>query len=129
MPRPESTLSWPKKFSVAFRGLLWAIRSQSSFWVHIPIAIAVLIVAGIVHVELWRWVTLVLTITIVFTAELLNSAIEQIIRVLHPEYDERIGRALDISAAGVLAAAIGAIVIGVLTLAQPIWIAASKALQ
>ena len=120
MSESTSTLSWPKKFAVAISGLLWAIRTQSSFWIHIPIALAVLALAAILQIELWRWVAVVLTITLVFAAELLNSAIEQLIKVLHPEHDERIGRALDVSAAGVLITAIGAIIVGLLTLGQPL---------
>ncbi len=120
MSGSNSTLSWPRKFGVAFSGLFWAIRSQSSFWIHIPIAITVIVLAAVLQVELWRWVVLVLTITVVFAAELLNSAIELLVKVLHPESDQQIGRALDVSAAGVLATAIGAIVVGLLTLGQPL---------
>ena len=120
MPGSDTTLSWSRKFGVAFSGLFWAIRSQSSFWIHIPIAIAVLVLAAILQVELWRWVVLLLTIAVVFAAELLNSAIELLVKVLHPESDQRIGRALDVSAAGVLVTAIGAVVIGLLTLGQPL---------
>ncbi len=123
MPESVPRLSWPKKFAVAFSGLFWAFRTESSFWVHLLVATAVLSVSAVLRVELWRWVALVLTIMVVFTAELLNSAIEQMIKVLHPESDERIGRVLDVSAAAVLAAAIGAVVVGLLTLGQPIWTA------
>jgi diacylglycerol kinase len=92
-------------------------------------AMLVLIVAAVLQVELWRWVSLIFAITIVLAAELLNSAIEQLIGVLHPEHDERIGLALDVSAAGVLVAAIGAVAVGLLTLAPPLWTAALTAMN
>ncbi|NNE00571.1 MAG: diacylglycerol kinase family protein [Pirellulaceae bacterium] len=121
MANPERPTSWPGKFAVAISGLAWAVRTQSSFWIHLPIAAAVIIVGALLQVELWRWAALVLAIALVMTAELLNSAIEQLVTVLHPDQDQRIGQALDAAAAGVLIAAICSVAIGLITLGPPLW--------
>ena len=81
-----------------------------------PVAVAVLLVATILQIALWEWVTLIIVIGTVFSAELANSAIEQIVKVVHPELDERIGQALDAAAAAVLAVSISAAVVGVVVL-------------
>ena len=117
----RAAMSWTNKFAVAMRGTLWAMRTQSSFWCHLPIALAVILVAAILQLELWRWAVLLLTIGLVFAIELVNTAIELLVRALHPEHDDQIGRALDVAAGAVLFAAIVAVMIGVLILGPPLW--------
>lgn len=112
---------WVAKFSVAIRACLRAVRDEPSFWVHLPVATAVLVVAGWLQIEPWRWAVLVIAITSVLTAEMFNTAIEQLVKALHPEHDQRIGQALDSAAAAVLLASIGAVVVGLITLAMPLW--------
>lgn len=116
----SNRLSWPKKFAVAISGIGWSVRSQNSFWVHLPITVAVIGLAAWLQVEAWRWVAVVFAITIVFSVELVNTSIEQLVKVLHPEQDQRIGRALDAAASAVLLAAIGSVVIGLIVLGPPL---------
>ncbi len=116
---------WLKKFGYAFAGLGWAIRTQSSFWVHLGVTAVVIALATWLRLELWRWVAISLAITMVLSAELLNSAIELLIKTLHPEHDLRIARALDVAAGSVLVAAIGSVVVGLVTLGPPLWDAIS----
>jgi diacylglycerol kinase len=117
----SSKQGWQQKFAHAAAGLFWSVRTQSSFWIHLPIAFAVLGVAAWLRVETWRWVAIVLAITIVLSAELLNTVIEQLVKVLHPDHDERIGQLLDTAAGAVLVAAIGAIIVGLIALGLPLW--------
>ena len=112
---------WVAKFHVAAQGAMRSIRTQPSFWVHLPLALAVVVVATWLQVEPWRWVALVIVISLVLTAELINTAIEQLVAVLHPAQNERIGHALDAAAAAVLVAAAGAVFVGLLTLGPPLW--------
>ena len=112
--------AWRKKFAVAISGILWSFRSQCSFWIHLPITAAVIGLAVWLDIEPWRWVAVIFAITIVFSAELLNTSIEQLVQALHPHHDERIGRALDAAAGAVLVASMGAVAVGVVTLGLPI---------
>ncbi|WP_236621154.1 diacylglycerol kinase [Rhodopirellula sallentina] len=109
------------KFRVAFAGLFWAFRDQNSFYVHFAVTLVVLAVAAWLRLEIWHWVALSFAIGGVLTAELLNTAMELLVSVLHPQHDPRIGRALDVAAAAVLMASITAIVVGVLVLGPPIY--------
>ena len=66
-----------KKFAVAISGILWSFRSQCSFWIHLPITAAVIGLAVWLDIEPWRWVAVMLAITIVFcrgTAEHIDRA-------------------------------------------------------
>lgn len=112
---------WTRKFRVAVAGALWAFRDQNSFHVHGVVTAMVLAVATWLRVPLISWALLVLAIGLVLTAELLNSAVELLVRVLHPARDPRIGRALDVAAGGVLVASITAAVLGLLVLGPPLW--------
>ena len=86
-----------------------------------PVALAAVGVAAWLGIETWRWVAIVLAITIVLSAELMNTSIEQLVRVLHPQHDEGIKRTLDTAAGAVLIAAIGAVIAGLITLGFPLW--------
>ena len=115
--------AWRRKFAVAFTGVAWAVRTQNSFWVHLTVTAAVILLGAWLRVELWRWVAISLAIIVVLYAELINSAIEQLVKVVHPEHDERIGRVLDVAAGSVLVAAIGSVAVGLMTLGPPLWTA------
>jgi diacylglycerol kinase len=112
---------WVNKFAVAMSGLVWSARTQNSFRIHLPLALAVLGAAAWLRIEAWRWVAIVFAITIVLSAELINTSIEQLVRVLHPQHDEGIKRALDTAAGAVLLVAIGAVIVGLITLGFPLW--------
>ena len=112
--------SWVKKFACAFRGVGWSLRSQNSFWVHGFFTIAAITVGSWLRIDRWAWTAIVVAVVFVVVAELFNTVIEQLVQVLHPSRDERIGRALDISAGAVLVAASGAVVIGLITLGPPL---------
>ena len=121
---PCRMASWRNKFACAISGAFWAFRSQNSFWVHILITIMVILLAVVLKIEAWKWVAVIFATTLVFAAELLNTSIEQLVKVLHPEQHPGIGKALDTAAAGVLVAALGAVAIGLITLGPPLltWI-------
>ena len=116
--RAES--AWLNKFGFAFSGAAWAVRTQSSFSVHVPVAIIVLATAAFLEVEPWRWAVLILAVAVVISAELFNTALEQMVAVLHPENDQRVGHALDAAAAAVLVPAIASVVVGLIVLIPPL---------
>ena len=114
-------MQWFRKFAVAITGITNSVRNHHSFRVHALVSLAVFGVATWLPIAMWRWVALVLAVTLVWTAELLNTSLEELVRAIHPEQDQRVGRALDAAAGGVLVASIGAAAIGLLTLGPPLW--------
>ena len=114
MPHRRRPRTWPAKFRDAFRGIARAIRSQSSFAVHLLVAVVVVLVAAVLRVSLIGWCLLVAAIGFVLVAEIFNTAIESLARRLGPRRHPRIRDALDMASGGVLLAAITAAVLGIL---------------
>jgi len=107
---------WMLKFYLATRGVLLGVRGQDSFLVHIPVAMAVVALAAITGCEPWRWCVLLLCIGFVLSAELANSALENLAAGLCHEHNEDVGRALDIASGAVLVASATAATVGCLVL-------------
>ena len=111
MSRPPANY-WLKKFGHAFRGAWQEVREDRSFQVHFSIAAAVILCAALLRVSLVEWCILLGCITLVLVAELVNSALELMAKAITDEHDPRVGAALDVGSAAVLAAAIGGAIIG-----------------
>jgi diacylglycerol kinase len=104
--------SWALKFHDAFRGVKAGVRGQSSFFVHFFFAAAV-IASGVILLVSWiDWCLLLLCITVVMTAEMFNSAMEALAKLITDEYNEHINKFLDIGSGAVLVASIGAALVG-----------------
>ena len=104
--------SWKNKFRNALRGLQRALRTQSSFAVHLLIACIAVIAAAILRVTMVEWGLLVAAIGMVMVAEIFNTAIESLSRAVDTQFHPRLRDALDIASAAVLIAAGTAVVIG-----------------
>ncbi len=104
--------TWSQKFADAFRGLARAVRSQSSFFVHLWVAAAVVAAAAVLRVSVVEWCLLVGAIGVVLVAEVFNTAIESLARALPVGRHPRIRDALDMAGGAVLLSAAAAAVIG-----------------
>ena len=104
--------SWVNKFSAAGRGVWQGIRGQTSFLVHLPAAVAVVVAGWLLDVNLVQWCLLTLCITIVMACELCNSALESLAKAVDEDYNERLADCLDIASGAVLISAMGAAATG-----------------
>ena len=109
---PSRQRSWAEKFRDAFRGLKEGVQGQSSFFVHLFMAAAVIAAAAVLGVDLAEWCLLVLCITIVLCAETFNGALESLAKAITDRWDSHVGRALDIGSGAVLTASLGAATVG-----------------
>ncbi|QDT70455.1 Undecaprenol kinase [Planctomycetes bacterium MalM25] len=115
--RPDFKPStWLGKFACAFRGLWVGVRGQSSFAIHIPVMIGVLVMGCVVSVPWVEWCLLLLAISLVLAAELVNSALEVLAKAVTDEYSEPVRDALDIASAVVFVASFGAACVGLIIL-------------
>jgi diacylglycerol kinase len=124
--RSTSPRSWSQKFADAFRGLSRAVRSQSSFGVHLLMATAVVATGAVVQVSPVEWCLLVVAIGLVLIAEIFNTAIESLARGPGSRRHPRLRDALDMASGGVLVAAITAAVVGAIVFGSRIaaWLVA-----
>lgn len=97
-------------FRNAFRGIFQAFKTERNIKLHTVSAVLAIIFACLLHFSINEWVLVVLVITMVFVAELLNTAVEYTVdMVCGNNYHELAKYAKDIAAGATLIAAIGAL--------------------
>src|SRR5688500_10981621 len=102
-----------KSFGYAIKGLFFALKEQQNLRIHL-LAIVVVTIAGIVlELSAIEWSVIALTIGIVVGTEIMNTAIEILVDIVSPQYNEKAGKTKDIAAGGVLLATIIAVVVAV----------------
>ena len=103
-----------KSFVPAFKGLFWLFKNEANAQVHIIATIVVISAGYYFKIETKDWLILCFAIGLVITAEALNTAIEKLVDLLHPQNHQQAGLVKDLAAAGVLIASIVAVVIAAL---------------
>jgi diacylglycerol kinase (ATP) len=99
-------------FNFAFEGIIHVLRTQRNLRIHFAVAVAVLIFALIVNVTKMELIALLISVTFVLIAEMLNTAVEAAIDIATTSFDPMAKLAKDIAAGAVLIAAINAIAVG-----------------
>ncbi len=95
-------------------GVIHALRTQRNLWIHFTLAAAVLVAAVAFGVSRLELMVLLLAITFVLVAELVNTAIEAAVDVASTSFDPMAKLAKDIAAGAVLIAALNAVAVGYL---------------
>lgn len=103
-----------KSFVYAFHGIGLLIKTQHNAWIHLFATLVVICVGLYFKVSGLEWALLLFAIIIVWLAEALNTAVEFLGDSITTEQHSLIGKAKDIAAGGVLIAAIGAVLIGII---------------
>jgi len=103
-----------QSFKFAINGLRILLCEESNAWIHLCIAICVLVAGFVFKISLWEWVAVILCICLVFALELLNTAIENIADFVSKEYHDLIKKTKDLAAGAVLIGAITAIIVGLI---------------
>lgn len=100
-------------FKYAFKGLGSTVKSERNMKIHFTMMMLVIIAGIFFNIAIWEWITCFILFGLVIGMECVNTAIEIIVDMVSPKYNEAAGRAKDIAAGGVLACAIGAAVAGI----------------
>ena len=103
-----------KKFIVAFNGLVYFFRNELNAKIHSVISVLVVISGFYFKISIYEWGLVCFAIALVFTAEIINTAIEKAMDLVHPEKDSRVGMIKDLAAGAVLFASIMSAIIGLL---------------
>ncbi len=104
-----------QSFKHAFNGLYSAL-SEVNLLIHIIATISVVIIGLYKGLDTIEWLIITLCIGFVISAELFNTAIEKAVDYISEEHHPLAKKIKDISAAGVLIAAITAAIIGIVIL-------------
>jgi len=113
--------SWLRKFARAFAGIVWSLRGERSCHVHAVATLCVVAAAAFFGVTVTEWCLLTLAIAGVWSAELMNTALEQLARQVDRRFNPELGRALDVASGAVLCMAIGAAVVGLVVFVPYVW--------
>lgn len=108
-------------FGHAFRGWAYVLKTQHNAWIHAVVAVVVFTVALWLGLSTRDWAVLILTVTMVFAAEFVNTAIEAVVDLASPVHHPLAKVGKDVGAAAVLIAALAAVLIGLLILGPPLW--------
>jgi diacylglycerol kinase (ATP) len=108
-------------FKFAINGILYLVKSQHNFWIHLFAAVVVVAAGFVFEVSATEWLVLILTIGSVLAAEAFNTAIELMVDKISPEYNKTAGLIKDVAAGAVLIMAIAAVVTGALIFAPKIF--------
>jgi diacylglycerol kinase len=108
----------PRKFIKSFKyaraGAEHALRTQRNLWVHFWVGLLVLALAVLGRASYAELAILILTINAVIVAEMINTAIEEMVNILSPQHRKEAALAKNVAAASVLLAAAGAVIVGIL---------------
>ena len=107
-----------RSFEHAYRGMIYAVRTQRNMRFHVVVAVVVLVASLLVGVRKLELAVLVLTILLVFVTELFNTAMEFVVDLATREYHPLAKLAKDVSAGAVLVSSVGAVLVGYLVLAD-----------
>lgn len=109
-----------RSFNHAFAGIMYAARTQPNMRAHLGIALLVILAAMLLRLERGYVIDLVITIAIVLSLELLNTAVESMVDLLTVTHHPLAKTAKDAAAGAVLVASIAAVVVGYLVFYQGI---------
>jgi len=101
-------------FKYAFEGVLTAFKDQPNLKLHIFAGCAVVFVGLFLGITKLEWLVLVITIGLVITFELTNTAIEEVVDSFTDQVHPAAKKAKDVAAAAVLVASITAVVVGLI---------------
>lgn len=112
MGKPRQTFG--SAFVVAFKGIGFALRHERNVKLHFISTVLVYALAGYVKVSRVDLLWLSSAIALVWVTELLNTAIEQLTNLVHPEHHPVAGRVKDLAAGAVLLASLYGIAVAIL---------------
>lgn len=101
-------------FKYAIEGFISSFKTERNMKIHV-LAMILVVIAGIYFkLSLIEWAFIIIAISLVMGAELFNTAIETVVDMICPEKNPKAKLAKDISAAAVLALALGSAIIGLI---------------
>ncbi len=109
--RSHHPLRHTKSFKYAFEGLFFTFANEPNFRVQTILTILVLILGLVLKIGFYDWLFLIISLGILLSAELINTALENLMDLIYVEYHEGVKKIKDISAAFVLVSALCALAV------------------
>lgn len=103
-----------RSFKYAWRGFITLLRTEQNARVHAFVAILVAILAVRLQISRLELAVLFFAVVLVFVIEIMNTAIEKFLDVVHPDNHHQIRYIKDAMAGAVLISAFIALIVGFL---------------
>lgn len=103
-----------KSFGYAFKGVAEVVRSQANMKIHLAGGVLAVVFGFVFRVERYEWLAIITCCGVVFAAEAMNTAVENVVDLVSPDHHELAGKAKDAAAAAVLLIAATALLVGLL---------------
>jgi diacylglycerol kinase (ATP) len=110
-----------KSFIHAGRGIAAGIRGCRNMQIMLAAGVAAVALGLVLGLTRGEWTAVALAIGLVLAVELVNTAGEGLVDLLHPEHDPRWGRIKDLLAGASLLAALAAAAVGALVFGPRLW--------
>jgi undecaprenol kinase/diacylglycerol kinase (ATP) len=101
-----------RSFLYAFNGIACCFKSEINFRVHCFAALAAISLGLAFSITKLEWIVILIAIAMVITLEVINTVVESLCNLVHPEKSDKVKAIKDMSAATVLIAAIISFIIG-----------------
>ncbi|MES2617469.1 MAG: diacylglycerol kinase family protein [Bacteroidota bacterium] len=98
-----------KSFAFAFKGLK-AAWNERNFKLHLLSTAAAVSLGLYCDIKAFEWLVVLICIGLVLGLEIINTAIEELVDLVSPGFNEKAGKIKDLAAAAVLVASIIALI-------------------
>jgi len=98
-------------FKNAFFGLIFILKSQTNFKIHIFLSILALFLALFLKISYYEWLVIIILIIMGLVIEALNTIIEEAMDLISDSWDEKIKIIKDMAAGAMLIFAFGSVFI------------------
>ena len=110
-----------KSFGYAGRGIRLVCGSEPNMKIHIVISFIVIVCGFLFSISLTEWMLCLLCIGLVLGMEMMNTAIENVVDLVTPDFHSLAGRAKDAAAGAVLICSIISAIIGLMIFVPKVW--------
>lgn len=100
-------------FKYAMKGFAHLFRDEPNSIIHFLCALLAIVAGFYFDITRYDWLWILSAITLVLVTEILNTAIENLVDIVRPDYDLKAGKVKDLCAGAVLLASLYAVGVGV----------------
>ncbi|HEU0111262.1 MAG TPA: diacylglycerol kinase family protein [Flavisolibacter sp.] len=107
--------SWKERgnsFTYAWAGIKAVFRTEHNTWIHLVLTCMAMVIGFVLKISPGEFIALIIVMTMVWTAEIFNTAIEKTMDFISREKHPQIKLVKDLAAAAVLITAVSAIIVG-----------------
>lgn len=107
--------SWKERgnsFTYAWNGIKAVLKTEHNSWIHLFLTMGAIVLSFVLKISAGEFIALLIVITMVWVAEIFNTAIEKTMDFISKEKHPQIKLVKDLAAAAVLVSAACAVVVG-----------------